>query len=526
MNSIKGKIAVALSLTLLFSSLIGCTTATPSDAKPNQTQSKAPKKDIKLTWYIRGTDYDKIESLQELQKRVGIQIEWQAVDNSNADEQYKLMIAAGNYPDIIQWIQSSYPGGVPKLVSEGVLIKLNNLIEKNTPNFKKILDSEPEIKKQILMDDGTIAVFPCINPMKSEDDLRRQATTGFVMRKDWLDRVNLNVPTTIDDWYTALKAFKDKDPNGDGIANEIPYDGTGITMFEPAWGIRNTYYLNPKTNKVSYGPLEPTFKEFLAVMNRWYSEGLLGRNSITNDTKATDININDGIVGSFKGLDNAWTKYLPTIQKKSPNASFAAVPWPKGPAGKPYTERTELVTYINRETTSITSACKYPEEAARLIDYFYSKEGDDLVNWGFEGKSYKVVNGKKQFLEEVLKPANVNEGVGKYAKAWVAFPKYGGSEAQLGRYTPEQIAAEDQWRKVDTGLLLPAAMSFTDEENKKLTEINSDVGTYSTDMFNKFVTGAEPLSDFDAYVQTMKKMKIEEALNIYQAALDRYRAKK
>jgi putative aldouronate transport system substrate-binding protein len=525
MKSIRKKVTVALGIVMMLSSLSGCKKDS-TDTGANSNESNKPKKDLKLTWYIRGAGSNDSEGLKELQRKTGVTIEFQEVDTSVADEQFKLMIASGAYPDIIQWKLATDTSQVSKYYREGVYIKLNELIDKHTPNLKKILDATPEIKKQITSDEGDIAFFPSINPLKTSADKELVANAGFGMRKDWLDKLGLKVPTTIDEWYTVLKAFKDKDPNGDGSANDLAWDGTGINMFVPAWGIRNTFYRNPKTDKVAYGLLEPEFKDYLTTMNRWYSEGLLPRTAIYTDSKATDTNINSGIVGSFKALDNMWERYLPEIQKVNPNASLISVPWPKGPAGKAYTDRTELNSYVSPETTSITSTCKYPEEAAEVIDFFYSQEGNDLLNWGIQGKSYTVENGVKKFIPEVLASKEPGTGLGSFARYYVNYPKCGTNGAEISRLSPEKTEGHKIWANADTSLILPAALSFTGDESAKINEINTDMAKYTADMTNKFVTGEEPLSNYDNFVQTLKKMRIEEALKIYQAAYDRYKARK
>jgi putative aldouronate transport system substrate-binding protein len=525
MNSLGRNIAIAFWVVTLLTLLSGCKKDGMAGTASNYSETQKLKKDTKLTWYVRGTGAENLEGMKELQRRTGVTIVYQQAD-TNADEQFKLMIASGSYPDIIQWKLHSKTMDIPKYYKEGVIIKLNDLIDKHTPNFKKILDYQPDIKKEIMTDDGTIAFFPSINPMETVEDKRQSATTGFVIRKDWLDRLGLKVPTSIDEWYVALKAFKEMDPNGDGAANEIPFDGTGINMFAPAWGIRTTFYRNPKTDKVSYGPLEPEFKNYLATMNKWYSDGLLGRNTILQDTRVTDINIRSNVAGSFKSLDNAWEKYLGDIKKINPTASLIAVPWPKGPAGKAYTDRTELISYVNAETTSITSQCKHPEEAAEFLDFFYSKEGNDLINWGILGKSYTIENGIKKFIPEILNNSDPTQGLGLYAKYWSAVPKYGTGGAEISRLTPEKINAQDTWLQSDTSLLLPPSLSFTEEESAKLNEINTDIVVYFTDIFNQFVTGAEPLSNYDSYIQTLKKMKIDEAIKIYQNSYERYKSRK
>lgn len=525
MKPIRRRVTIALGMVLMLSSLSGCKKDSANTGS-DSAETQKPKKDLKLTWYIRGAGSNDSKGLQELQKRIGVTIEFQEIDTSTTDDQFKLMIASGAYPDIIQWKLATDTSQVSKYYKEGVFIKLNDLIDKHTPNLKKILETQPDIKKQIMSDEGDIAFFPSINPLKTAADKEIVANAGFGMRKDWLDKLGLKIPTTIDEWYIVLKAFKDKDPNGDGTANEFAWDGTGINMLAPAWGIRTTFYRNPKTDKVAYGLLEPEFKDYLTTMNRWYSEGLLPRTAVYTDSKATETNINSGLVGSFKALDNMWEKSLPEMKKTSPNASLIAVPWPKGPAGKSYTDRTELNSYVSPETTSITSACKYPEDAAKVIDFFYSQEANDLLNWGIEGKSYTVENGTKKFIPEVLASKEPGTGLGSFARYWVNYPKYGSNGAEISRLTPEKTEGHKIWANADTGLILPAGLSFTTDESAKINEINTDMAKYTADMTNKFVTGEEPLSNYDNFVQTLKKMRIEEALKVYQAAYDRFKARK
>lgn len=528
MKKFRNEILLILSFIYIMFSLSSCATDNKNSTTEVSNLKFQSPKNIKLKWYLRGYDsnsliksHNEVEGLKEIQKRTGIQVDFLEA-SGNVNEQYTMMIASGDYPDILHWKVNSYPGGVSQLLKSGVIINLNELIDNNAPNFKKILEDNPDIRKELTLYDNTIPYFPSINPLKSKEDKCRQATSGLIIRSDWLNNVSMKVPTTIDEWYKVLKAFKEKDPNGNSIQDEIPFDGGGLTLFETAWGIRNTFYINPKTNKISYGPMEPIFKDYITTMRNWYSEGLLGRNNIVNDTKVYTSNIINDICGSFKGLDNAWTKFLPTLQSKNHNAQLTAVPWPIGVAGKSYTDRPELATHISSETISITSSCKYPEEATKLIDFMYGEEGATLINWGIENKSYVIENGKKSFIDSVLKDGTLN----KYASPRTSWPKYGSNDAAIQLSSKEMIESGETWQNADTGLLLPPSLPFSEEDDARISEIMTEVNTYSSDMYNKFIVGVEPISNFDLYVDTLKKMHIDEALNIYQAAYDKYNSKK
>lgn len=504
------------------------TNNTSDESEEDETKKVDIPEGIELTWYMRGGgSSDKwpvgdMKCIEELEKRTGISLKFTEVSESQ-DDQYKMMIMSGEYPDLMHWVHHmAYPGGVAKLAEDGVALELNQLIEDYMPNYKKILEEHPSINKELLSDDGKYIFFSSLNPLESENDKLNVANAGLVMRKDWLENVGLETPTDIDDWYTVLSAFKNSDPNNNNQQDEIPFDGTGLELFAPAFGVRNTYYLDPETREVKYGPIEPQYKDYLATLNKWYSEGLIGNNSIVSDGDVTDNNITSDLTGSFKGLDNAWDKYLETLQEKSPNADFVAVPWPATSDGKVYTDRTELLSHINKETVIITTSCEHPDVAAKLIDYMYSDEGSFLLTWGMEGVNFDYVDDKPVFREY----DGETDSLAAYVRPHLSLPKYGNVEAHLAAFSEERIDADRVWAQAASDLIIPKMISFTEEENNKIVDYNEMQAQGDEDIMAKFITGEEPLSNYDAYVETLKKKyNVEEIIEIYQDALDRYNAR-
>ena len=122
-----------------------------------------------------------------------------------------------------------------------------------------------------MLDDGTLYMFPMIRVRTGTEEWFR--LLGPIYRKDWLDKLNLEAPTTIDEMYTVLKAFKEQDPNGNGQADEIPFtsqkaggEAAYLSAFAPAFGIVNGFYNDNGT--VKYGPLEPAYKDYVETMNK------------------------------------------------------------------------------------------------------------------------------------------------------------------------------------------------------------------------------------------------------------------
>ncbi len=473
---------------------------------------------VVLTWYIRG-DQDRLNQMEcflELERRLSVDIEFIA-PAANSDDAYKLMLASGNLPDIIMWKHNDYPcgGEVGRLYADQIAIDLTEYIEKYAPNLSQIYQERPEIKNEVMTLDNKLIYFPSINPMQTTEERIRKSNSGLVIRNDWLEKVSMEMPITIQDWYEVLTAFKEKDPNRNGLPDEIPFEGGGIDSFLPAYGILGGICL--KGDKVVYGPMELEYKQFLEEMNLWYQEGLIGKSSLVSYDKWTDENVMGNLTGAFKGLDNAWTKYLPGLLERVEDASFAAAPWPENENGKKYTNRVEMETYIMQDLTIITSQCKNPEAAVKVIDYMYGEEGKLLLNYGIEHKTYELVEGKPiltEYAMEKNKEGRLN--LYEYAMPYVSFPKYGGFEASLQAYLPAQVEASRIWADCDTALIYPPAIAMPVEDTVLVTAYMSEIDAYMIEMQIKFISGEEPLSNFDIYKNTLVKKGVEEVIAAYQ----------
>ncbi|MBB3113367.1 putative aldouronate transport system substrate-binding protein [Paenibacillus phyllosphaerae] len=525
-----GKISVAV---LMAASLIaGCSNS--SDPASNEaSESNGGQKTVSFLWNGKFSSkipelsgYGDVEAYKEIQKRTQTTIDFQDNDTSNLS-QFNIMLASGTYPDII-YVPGGYPGGVAKLVEDGVAIRLNELIDQYAPNYKKLLDEHPEIKKQVMLDDGTIAKFPQVNL-----DLRRNAWSGLMIRQDWLDQVGLPMPSTIDEWYAALKAFKDNDMNGNGDKeDEIPLgdqNGMGsVSAFSTAYGLLTTFQIHPQTGKVTYGPYDPAFKDYLATMRKWYEEGLIDSEFAATDKKGFEAKFSNNVVGAYGGTITGINTYKNQLQGTLPAFKLVGTAPPIGPAGKDYSSAGQLAQYVPLEGAVVSSQAKDLETVIKLLDFMIGPEGSDLQNWGIEGKSYVVENGKKKFSDAVMNDPTYESrvAVSRYAyptsgmvkvmsyDAWAAF------ELQY----PEAGEANERWFNADKSLLLPPLL-FKGEESQEISNIMSEADTYMKEMVLKFIMGNEPLDKFDAYLGTLKKMNIERAIAIHQAAYDRYQSR-
>ena len=156
---------------------------------------------------------------QLYEKNVGVDIDWQEPASGQSAEQFNLIVATSDLPDIMYYSwATSYPGGPDAAIADGKIVALNDYIEEYAPNFSAYLDAHPDVRQEITTDSGNIYCFPGVYTYTSQDSDVWQGTIdrepyeesfiGLVVRKDLLDKAGLDIPVTLDDWYEALVAFK------------------------------------------------------------------------------------------------------------------------------------------------------------------------------------------------------------------------------------------------------------------------------------------------------------------------------
>ncbi|MDF2923494.1 MAG: extracellular solute-binding protein family 1 [Paenibacillaceae bacterium] len=550
----KKKLAAGLALTMLLAvAATGCSSGEEGEASSppppaSSLPSTAPAADkalqlpivtqpLTLTYFIglggNATpvikNQNEIAAYQVMEKKTGIHIDFQPPANGQDKEQLSIMLASNNYTDMIDfyWVGGgSIPGGAPKALKDGVIIRLNELIDQHAPNFKKLLADHPEYKKMISDDDGNIYAFPFLRT-----DPLLLTSAGPWVRQDWLDKLGLSMPVTIDDWHTVLKAFKEKDPNGNGKADELPFTIAGNTKFwfdrtsafVGAWGIASDFYQD--NGKVKYGPVQPEFKSFLQTLNTWFKEGLIDVDYAVTDGKMMDAKITGNLLGSgFTAVGSGIGKYAGLMADKDSKFKLVGTPLPVLKAGDKLQLMQKDFAYSG-SGTAITKKNKYPVETVKWLDYHYSEEGSMLLNFGIEGQSYKLENGYPMYTEEVTKNPNGLAFANALSKYTIAAT--GGAFGQDRRYfeqfaaLPVQQESLKNWAQAGSDKMMPLVTS-TQEESARLASIMNDVNTYMGEMFNKFVMGLEPIDQFDKFVQKMKSMGIDEAAEINQRALERY----
>ncbi|MGI5895232.1 MAG: extracellular solute-binding protein [Candidatus Merdivicinus sp.] len=487
------------------------------------------------------TSHEDVLAFQELEKRTNIDIVWNHPPAGQEKEQFNLMTASQDLPDMIyyDW-RNQYPGGPEKAIMDQVIIDLKDKVAELAPNFSKMLQDYPELKKEITTDSGALYMFPTISQeyLEAVGQEEQPVGYGYAYRKDWAERVGYNQdPLTVDDWYEMLTLFKEQDANGNGDPNdEIPFVSQGegkallIQTWLPAWGMLRDFYVDQETQQINHPFNNPEdFLDFVTTMNKWYSEGLIDPDYVATDFEGHKTKMMSNISGAYCGtLGGSFTTFMTQGPEVIDGFQLEPVPYPIGPAGKSYTNSSAFIT--RGYGLAITTACEQPDVALRWMDYVMGEEGSMLVNFGIEGEHYTIQeDGLPAWSDKIL---DEMESENKTLDQVVGGIAIGSVEqwATLQRKTAPvpgselQEYAKEKWAPSSYDLSLPP-MTLTPEESSRVAEIMTEINTYYEEIINKMIMGQTPLSDFDAAVDAVKKMGLDEALKIYNDAYTRYQSR-
>lgn len=456
---------------------------------------------------------------QEIEKRTGVKIKWEVLPTAQYSTTMQTRLAASqDIPDIFMIPNSD---SVLKYGQEEILMPLNDLIAKHAPNTRKMFEKWPQLKKLYTQPDGKIYGISTVVIGGAEVELR-----SLMVRKDWLQKVGMKEPSTLDEWYQLLKAFKEKDMNGNGQADEIPFVAPTMGtygMFAYPFGLH--YHMSSgwwagEDGKVKYEIIEPAFKEYLTYLNKLYAEGLIHPEIVAgNDAKLNSL-ISKNVVGASchnSTVIATWDSLLSTAGVK--DGEYAAVLPPKSPDGKVILEKkSPLASWFG-----ISKKSKNAEVAMKWLDYVWaSEEGNILTNFGIEGKSYTMKEGKPQLTDWVMKnPDNLD--MGSALRTLGAFPTlpYVQTRELMLQLNPPKGQAYFEKAKEYTIDPFPK-LTGTMEENEKMTSIMADVNTLVSEKIQKFIMGVDSMDKFDNFVKQVKSMGIDEVIKIKQAQYERY----
>ena len=466
-------------------------------------------------------DYNEMTMLKELEEKTGVDIQFECIQSNTWGEKKNLILASGQLPDLF------FGGGlsdadINKYGGQGMFIALDDLIEEYAPNLKKILDENPDVKKAITSPDGHIYSLPYIDSFMPET-----IPDNLFINKTWLDKLGLEVPTTTEEYYNVLKAFKENDPNGNGIEDEIPFTYRANEMFTGeysmfgAFGVLdNKEHLMVKDGELVFSPVQDEYKEAMKWFKQLYSEGLIDKEVFTQDgSQYTAKGKNEEmIVGSF--IIYADENF---VGPERAEEDYVVLEPLKGPNGDQLWNRYENTLKIDQ--LAITNANKYPEATMRLIDEFYEEEFSLTVHWGEIGKNLEK-NGDTYSIMTPPEGMSIDQYrfqncPGPFAPGIMSKEMY--SKLQFASDKIRKIERYEIYDKYATKDTIPV-IRFTDEQSADIGTVFVDIDNYVKEMKAKWITGQNDIDkDWDAYKEQLEKMGLNKYLDAYRAGYKEYK---
>jgi len=484
----------------------------------------------------------KIKIIAELEKRTNVHLDIEVLPLQDTDDcaaKFHAIMASGDIPDLVDAQAVDNPTVINRYGMQGLFLPLNDLIKQYAPNMVKVFNNPLEgeilpypinVWGDLTARDGKIYCLPFLGATNAIGPV-------WAIRTDWLKKLNLKVPQTPDELYTVLKAFKERDPNGNGKADEIPLasaQGSKVNTILPLINMFDAHmdlYVDQADKKIKYGPVEPAFRDGLAFLNKLYSEGLIESDyiSATRDqwfSRSGGNQIGVQFVWPASGLGASNYE----LAKMDPSYRFEPMLPIKSPSGKQYKD-TKTTGSVMQYRTSIGAKTKYKVEIMKYLDYLFSPEGQKLIDWGIEGETYNMVNGSPVFTDYVLKnpdgidPETVQVQYGIRCDHLIpGLNRWAASMQALKDSAPDTIQA---WKTYQQPGYVEAPMPIlplTEEESTRAAAIIADINTYKDPMIDKFIMGQESLSRFDEFSANVKKAGLDELLKLMNSAYDVYKA--
>jgi putative aldouronate transport system substrate-binding protein len=437
---------------------------------------------------------------------------------TNSLEQFNLTVASGMLPDIVAG--DNLKDNFIRYGMEGAFIPLNKLIDQYAPNLKAFFKTHPFVKNAITAPDGNIYFIPYVPDGKV-------ARTWWI-REDWLDKLHLKQPTTVDELYTVLKAFRDKDPNGNGKKDEIPFftrENQMVYALVNLWGARSTgsdsacdFYA--EGGKMKHPFAEEKFRVGIKNMAKWYAEKLIDPEVFTRGGRAREqlYGANNG--GFTYDWPASTASYNTTFVKTIPGFKVVGIKPVKDSTGKLWVENSRL--QLRPDGWAITSRNKHAIETIKLFDFYFSPKGRLLSNFGVEGKTYSMKNGKPVFSDEVLKGKTPVLTQMWSVGAQIPIGFWQDYEYERQWTIPTAQSCVDVYTKGNWFVQPFYGVNMTKSEREVYDKYWPDIKTYMLEMAQSWVLGTKNVDKtWDEYQKHLKAMGFEKVLAVLQTAYAR-----
>lgn len=465
--------------------------------------------------------------LDTLQERTNIHFDITAANGAAEQDNFNLMIAAGDYCDILS-AMNFYNTGLEGAVEEGIIQDLADVLPEKCPTYWSYLSSNTNTLMQAYTDSGYMPTICVITPEVGQE------VVGPVLRKDWLDEFGMEMPKTFDDLYAYLeKSLTDKGaifevPTTDGLVGEFAY---GLNLNFGDIGSPGAFVV--KDGKVEASYAQEEFKDYLKFMNRLYEGGIISQDffSDTAEDLSSKARMDFGLgTNSLVSVAANNTSDI-MMNVTDENFEMAVMPYVStdGKTENHVGPSSLTDTMKDNDPWAFSTECDDIEPLLEMVEYLFSDEGYLLTNYGVEGETYTLdENGEPQYTDLIINnPDGLSYFFASYVYATNAasgfFPYINDMSKTFYDFNDNQWQVfEDLKGLSDCAWNYPAYAKLTTEESARYSTLESDMSTYAESRILEFIIGSADIdAEFDGFVSELENMGLQEMIDLKQDAYDR-----
>lgn len=491
--------------------------------------------------YLPGGELQNHQIWSALEDLTGVHVEMTIVDSSTATDKLNLMLASGDFTDLMN--MSSYTSGVDAAYEQEIILDLGDQLEANMPNYWTIIHSDQKLLGEVQDSGKFLAIYPIKDEVANPQDM------GPFVRMDWLEDLNMEVPTTYDELTKVLEAFKSEkncaEPmslyNTVSMNDGLLMGGFGSMAELSTNGLSgnalNGYY--QEDGHVIYGATADGTRKFLSWLHMLYEKGLIDFENMQNRMinpfgELTAVACAQGDTGYMFSNQPFGGNY--SVMAASDYGDPGCNWWPVQDVGEtpgqeiPFFEEVTLVDNI-ATILCVSTQCENVETALKFLDYGYSYAGSLLYNFGYQkGSGHEIeswdfnAEGRPEFDPAVFEQF----GATAIGSSVLATKDLGGVivDTRLAfEFGDRENACFDAWKtNKRPANILGSATQFTAEEGQEAAGIYSDILTHVSTSVLQFINGDLDVDDdsvWKGYVSEIEAMDLGRLTEIVQTAYDR-----
>lgn len=500
---------------------------------------------ISMWYYIPGyqdfmdSNYS-FNALKTAEAATGVKLEFTEVSSQSANELFNVMVAGGDYPDLLP-IMEYYTGGLAKAYEDGVIVDINDYMDDNMPNYLAVRDClDEKTVKATLTEDMTLAFYQIKDGTYSG--------SGLVSRADWIKAQGVEFSGDViglDEFTDYLRTIHD----AYNCSNTLyMYDGTVMCMeaaFDTEIPVLQgdgfmtfiTSAIFRKGDEVMSGWTTDGYREYLEWVLQMMDEGIMAKDflSLDNDQGVRNSLQASGAIGVWQSNADKISEVVDFYGADYPELEITAIPRVAQDPTAQYVWNDEAALVTTAAGFSLSSNCKNPELVCQWENFFWTTDGYYLANYGTEGESYHMDGDTPVFDWD--QPVTVtgrnapNAEMAQQLFTMIRFASfYVDNDMLLATFPQVGLDAVDLWT-IDGSTddrNFPSAVknTFTTDESLEIANYESDLLTYAAEQCLKFLDGSVELNDdtWNEFVDTCNSMGLPEIIEVYQNAYDEYQA--